>query len=114
MKAAERNTYILTGPEPVRLRDLIQMICEELGAPQPHGRLPIAPLKVYCALDQLSRVLVGRHLPRADRLALFLGDRRFDISGARHELGYTPMIGISEAIHRMVQWFQAQGYFLHA
>jgi nucleoside-diphosphate-sugar epimerase len=110
VKAAERNTYILTGPEAVRLRDLLHMICEELGAPKPHGQLPVAPLKVYRALDQLSRVLVGRHLPRADRLSLFLGDRRFDISRARHDLGYTPTIGTTEVIHRMVQWFRAQGH----
>jgi nucleoside-diphosphate-sugar epimerase len=94
----------------VQLRELIRMIGDEVGASSFPPNLPAAPLHVYKVLDGLACTLLGRKLPRADRLAIFLGDRSFDISRARGELGYSPQIPVRETIHRLAEWFRSQGH----
>jgi len=76
----EGRTYILVVSESVQLRRLIEMIGEEVGVTNSPTNLPAAPLHVYRALDKLAVFLIGRKLPRADRLALFLRDRTFEFS----------------------------------
>jgi nucleoside-diphosphate-sugar epimerase len=110
VKGIEGRTYILAGSESMQLRELVKMIGEEVGVTRFPLDLPAAPLHVYRALDRMAVALIGRKLPRADRLALFLGDRTFDITRARQELGYVPRISTKETIRRMAEWFRAQGH----
>ncbi|SPP63638.1 NAD-dependent epimerase/dehydratase family protein [Nitrospira lenta] len=110
VKGVEGRTYLLAGNEPVQLRRLVEMIGEEVGTTRFPANLPAAPLHVYRALDRMAVAVIGRQLPRADRLALFLGDRRFDSGRARQELGYVPEIATKDTIHRMVEWFLAEGH----
>lgn len=110
VKGVEGRTYILAGSESVQLRRLVEMIGEEVGTPRFPANLPAAPLHVYRVLDRMAVALIGRKLPRADRLGLFLGDRTFDIGRARQELGYVPRIGTKDTIHRMAEWFRAHGH----
>jgi nucleoside-diphosphate-sugar epimerase len=110
VKGVEGRTYILAGNESVQLRRLVEMIGVELGTTRFPASLPAAPLHIYRVLDKMAVALIGRKLPRADRLALFLGDRTFDISRARQELGYVPRISTKDTIRRMAEWFRVQGY----
>jgi nucleoside-diphosphate-sugar epimerase len=110
VKGVEGRTYNLAGSESVQLKRLVEMIGEEVGTTRFPAYLPAAPLHVYRVLDRMAVSLIGRKLPRADRLALFLGDRTFDISRARQELGYAPRIGTKDTIHRMAEWFRAHGH----
>jgi len=109
-KGIEGRSFILSGREAVQLRRLVEMIGEEVGAIRFPAPLSAAPLHVYRVLDRIAVALIGRELPRADRLALFLGDRTFDIARARQELGYVPRISTKETIHRMAEWFRAHGH----
>jgi nucleoside-diphosphate-sugar epimerase len=110
VKGVEGRTYILAGSESVQLRRLVEMIGEEVGTTRFLANLPEAPLHVYRVLDRMAVALIGRKLPRADRLAMFLGDRTFDIARSRQELGYVPRIGTNDTIHRMAEWFRANGH----
>lgn len=110
VKGAEGRTYILSGSESMQLRELVKMIGEEVGVTRFPANFPAAPLHVYRLLDRMAVALIGRKLPRADRLALFLGDRTFDITRARQELGYVPRIRTKDTIHRMTEWFRAYGH----
>lgn len=110
VKGVEGRTYILAGSESVQLRELVEMIGEEVGVTCFPEHLPAAPLHVYRVLDRIAVALIGRKLPRADRLAIFLGDRTFDISRARQELGYIPRISTRDTIRRLAEWFRVQGY----
>lgn len=110
VKGVEGRTYILAGSESVQLRRLVELIGEEVGMTRFPASCQAAPLQVYRVLDRLAVAWIGRKLPRADRLALFLGDRRFDIRRASQELGYVPEVAIKDTIHRMAEWFRARGY----
>jgi len=109
-KGIEGRTFILSGSEAVQLRRLVEMIGKEVGATRFSTPFPAAPLHVYRVLDRMAVALIGRKLPRADRLAMFLGDRTFDIARARQELGYVPRINTKGTIHRMAEWFRAHGH----
>lgn len=106
----EGQTYILAGAESVRLRDLVQTIAEEVGAPRLPTNLPAGPFRLY---EMASRHLfswTGYRLPRADRIDLYLGDRAFDLSRSGRELGYIPKVSTKEAVHRTAAWFREHGY----
>ena len=111
VKGAEGRTYILAGKEPILLRDLIQLIKEELDV---RGRLPRAlpagPFRVYMLLSDVFRTVTGAGLPRAHGVAFFMSDRVLDISRARQELGYAPRVSVPEAIHRTAEWYRSQGW----
>ncbi len=109
-RGIEGRTYVLAGSQAVTLRRLVDMIADELRVRGQPAQLPAAPFHLYRMLDKAAVALFGRKLPRADRLALFLGDRTFDISRARHDLQFDPQIGTRDTIARMAEWFRAHGH----
>ncbi len=106
----EGRTFILAGSEPVRLRDLIRMIGEEVGVTRLPRNLPAGPFRLYEAVNSYVYSWTGHRLPRADRIDLNLGDRAFDLSRSRRELGYSPKVSTREGVHRTAEWFKARGY----
>ncbi len=110
VKGIEGRTYILTGDEPLPLREMIRLIQDELGVTAARRSVPAAPLRLYKVLNDLVRACGGGRLPRFDRVEFFLNDRIFDQSRAREELGYAPKVSLKEAIHRTAEWYREQGY----
>jgi len=111
VKGIEGRTYILAGDKPLLLRDMIQLIQGELGAPALRRAFPATPLRLYELFNKAFRACGGGQLPRFDRVRFFLTDQIFDQSCARGELGYTPKVSPKEAIHRTAEWYREQGYF---
>jgi nucleoside-diphosphate-sugar epimerase len=103
----EGRAYNLAGAEPIRLRDLLRLIVQELGmgdAPPPP--IPASLLRVYRRISDAVVPIAGVPLPRAESIAHFLHDRVLDISLARRELGYAPQIGTLNAVRRAVAWYR--------
>ncbi|HET6362134.1 MAG TPA: NAD-dependent epimerase/dehydratase family protein [Gemmatimonadota bacterium] len=101
----EGRVYNLTGP-PVTLAELVDAIADEVGAPPRRRPLPAAPLHAYRILQRAALALTGRSLPRFSRVELFLGDRAFDISRARRDLGYDPKTDLRASVARTARWFR--------
>jgi nucleoside-diphosphate-sugar epimerase len=104
----EGRVYNLTG-ESVPLGELVDAIADAVGGPPLRRPLPAAPLHAYGLLQRAALALTGRSLPRFSRVELFLGDRVFDISRARRELGYDPRTELQVSIARTAQWFRERG-----
>jgi nucleoside-diphosphate-sugar epimerase len=106
-QGVEGRIYNLAGPEPIRLRDMVQLIARELGAegggPRP---LPAAPFRLYHRLSEVTERIAGIRLPRAAGVAFLLTDRVLDITRARRELGYAPRVEPREAIGRTAEWIR--------
>lgn len=109
VEGIEGRTYILTGSEPVRLREMLELIARELGTELSWRALPGAPLHLYKWLNDAARVLGARRLPKFDRVEFYLNDRIFDITRARKELGFAPAVGVRESIRRTAEWYRARG-----
>ena len=86
------------------------MIGEEVGVIRFRAGFPAGPLHLYKVLNKLAYAWGGRRLLRADRIDFFLGDRIFDISRARKELGYAPKVTTREAVRRTAEWYRQQGH----
>ena len=104
----EGRVYNLTA-DSVTLAELVDAIADAVGGP-PRGRpLPAAPLHAWRVLQRVALSLTGRSLPRFSRVELFLGDRAFDISRARRDLGYDPKTDLRESVARTALWFRERG-----
>jgi nucleoside-diphosphate-sugar epimerase len=110
-KATDGRIYLLAGEEALRLRAMIDLIAEELGAPRPPSGRSSLPLRGYSLLGELARRVGGGRLrlPRFDRVEFFVNDRIFDISRAREELGYRPTVSVRDAIRHTVDSYREQG-----
>jgi dihydroflavonol-4-reductase len=103
--------YILGGETYVPLNQLVAMIAEELQVPKPQIRIPLWPVygmgyvcEVLCKPFGIEPPLYRR------RIDFFKKSRAFDISKAKHELGFRPKVSLKEGLHRTAQWYIEQGY----
>lgn len=79
----EGRTYILSGPEPLKLRQLLQIMAEELGVDPVLGRLPSAPFRFYHRLGGVVYQSLGIQVPRAHYYDLFYESAFCHDQGAR-------------------------------
>jgi nucleoside-diphosphate-sugar epimerase len=106
----EGRCYLITGKHPIKTKDLLGAIAEELGKENPHASVPAAPFSVLIRAAQVLYTRFGYELPRAHRYEFFLKNNVFDISKAKRELGYHPEVSSREAIRRTIQWHREQGH----
>jgi nucleoside-diphosphate-sugar epimerase len=105
--------YILGGETYVPLNQLVAMIAEALQVPKPHMRIPLWPVYGMGYVCELLCKPLGIEPPLyRRRIDFFKKSRAFDISKAKHELGFRPKISLKEGLHRTAQWYIEQGYLL--
>lgn len=101
------RTYILGGGEVTTLAELVRITEEVAGRKGVRLRLPVWPVwlagaacEMICAPFGLTPPIFRR------RVDFFRKSRSFDISRARHELGYAPKVGLREGIGRTLEWYR--------
>lgn len=103
---AAGRTYILGGGDLGTLAEVVA-ITSNLTGRQPRFRLPIWPVWLAGALCELVCAPFGFSPPLyRRRVDFFRKSRAFDISRARHELGYAPAIDMREGIRRTLEWYR--------
>jgi nucleoside-diphosphate-sugar epimerase len=111
-KGIEGRTYIITGPEPAKLKTVLAIIAEELDIDCVPGNLPAAPFRLYQRLCGLPYRCFGIQVPRAHYYDIFLGDYIYATSKARDELAYSPNVLLKDGFHRLLTWYCQKGYLL--
>eukprot|EP00887_Chlorella_sp_A99_P005269 scaffold1.g5269.t1 len=111
--AAAGQAFFVTNDEPRRFWGFLGDVCEGLGYGRPRIRLPfhlvylIALLVHYVVTPLLA--LVGVRL-QSDftpfRITVAASNRTFSCAKARRLLGYTPAVGMDEALRRTLAAFQ--------
>jgi len=104
------QTYLLAGPEPVRLGQLVALIAELTGVTPP--RLAIPPRLAWLAAASSEALfrLVRRRPPLYRRqLDFFLKDQLFSTAKARDELGFAPATSLREGLARTIAWYRDHG-----
>jgi nucleoside-diphosphate-sugar epimerase len=109
-EAAVGNTYTVTngdgnGGAP-RLWDVIAEVLEQLGVPLPRRRVPVGAALAAARLMEARAAVTGRE-PTLTRYSVRILARTqtYDISRARRDLGYTPVVPLAEGIERTVAAF---------
>jgi nucleoside-diphosphate-sugar epimerase len=98
----ERRCYNLAAAEAISIGALVARLAEALGANVKRRALPALPFRTTRHVDLALTNLFGLKLRRLHSYDLFLGDRVFDISRARKELGYDPRVSAEEGLPELV------------
>ena len=104
---ASGKPYFIAQEEPVYLWELIDRILHLAGIPPLDRSVPRhAAIALGIALDGLHRVLPLRGEPRMTRLLAeeLSTSHWFDISAAKGELGYVPVVSTEEGLRRLALW----------
>jgi 2-alkyl-3-oxoalkanoate reductase len=104
------RAYLLVNDEPVTQRDFVAAIAAELGVPAPARRVPYRlGLTLAAIAEGAARLLSPSTPPPATRFGIQLlgGENRFDITRARQELGFAPLVPLAEGVSRSVAWYRA-------
>jgi dihydroflavonol-4-reductase len=108
---AAGRTYILAGGEVTTLNELVGLVAEGAGVPQPSRHLPVWPFWLAGALCEAVCVPLRIEPPLyRRRVDFFTKSRAFDISRARIEIGYAPRVGLREGITRTLEWYRHHGW----
>jgi dihydroflavonol-4-reductase len=106
---AAGRTYILAGGEVPVLNDLAALIALEAKVPPPSLHLPVWPFWLAGAACEAVCAPFGIEPPLyRRRVDFFTKSRAFDISRARQELGFQPVVDLREGIRRTLAWYREQ------
>jgi nucleoside-diphosphate-sugar epimerase len=98
------EAYFITDGEPVEFRDLLTRMLETQGVEAPSRTLPLPLARGLAAGSETAwRVLRRDGDPPLTRAAVWLSamEITIDISKARSELGYEPVVTVDEGIERL-------------
>ena len=105
---AAGRTYLLVNDEPVTQAAFLTAIADRLGVPPPHRRIPYQlAIGLGAVAEGLGKAAHRAQPPPLMRYGLQLlgGDNRFSIARARHDLGFSPRVGLAEGVRRSVEWY---------
>jgi len=109
--AAANRTYILAGGEVTTLNVLVALVAGVAAVPAPRLHLPVWPVWIAGAACEALCTPLGIEPPLyRRRVDFFTKSRAFDISRARHELGYAPRIDLRDGIARTLHWYREHGW----
>ena len=109
--SASGRTYILAGAEVTTLQELVELVAEEAGVRPPRWHLPVWPVRAAGALCEAVCVPLRLEPPLyRRRVDFYTKSRAFDISRARHELGYAPQVTLRDGIRRTLEWYRDHGW----
>ncbi len=101
-RAVHRDAFIVTSGEELTQEQAYAIVAKKLGASAPVKKVPVALAYVLVFVDWLKGLFgIKRKLIKlyVDFLA---EDRVFDISKARHELGYEPVFPLEKGLDGLV------------
>lgn len=104
------ETFILSGPESMPLREMVHTIAAILEVDPPRWRFPVSPLLVAAALCEAICVPLGIEPPLHRRRAhVFVKNREFTHAKATRLLDYRPGVGAEEGLRRTAAWYLKKG-----
>jgi nucleoside-diphosphate-sugar epimerase len=109
--AAAGRTYILAGGEVTTLNELVRRIAAVAGVAPVSMHLPVWPFWIAGALcEAICRPLRLEPPLYRRRVDFFTKSRAFDITRARHELGFAPKVTLRDGISRTLTWYRQEGW----
>jgi nucleoside-diphosphate-sugar epimerase len=106
---AAGEAFIIADGESITRKELVELICEEMGYAVPTKSVPRRVAKMLCPVYEcVAKLLRKQDPPRLNRFRLkFAGATlTFDISKARRVLGYEPKRPVREALTDTLSWFR--------
>jgi nucleoside-diphosphate-sugar epimerase len=109
-EAAAGEVYLLAGPAPVALRELVETIARQLGVAPPRWRLPYRPVWLAsAAVEAVCRPLRIQPPIYPRRVDFYAHDYEFDTTRARTDLGFAPRVDVEEGVRRTIAAYREEG-----
>lgn len=105
--AAVGNTYFITNGEHVSLWPTIRELLHQLGLPTPTRTVPTNLALLFARLLELNARRTGRE-PLLTRytVGILARTQTYDISAARRDLGYEPIVSVADGMARTIDQLQ--------
>ena len=106
--AADGQGVIITDGASITRREMVEILCDEMGLTPPRGSVPRWLARMLCPLYEGPAKLFGaKRAPRVNRFRLKFASAHmtFDISKARRVLGYAPKHETREGLREAARWF---------
>lgn len=103
------RVYFITQDDPIPMWDMINGILKAGGLPPVTKTLPHR--MVWCIGAVLEGVWALFRLPGEPKMTRFVADELatvhwFDISAAKNDLGYEPLVSTDEGLNRLADWLR--------
>lgn len=106
-KEAVGETFILNGPEPVKVKNLMAALAKEAGKKLRIIHLPVQPMLLLGKFFRLLENLLGKPLPFTDKTVQILIESRIHSHlKAGKILGYQPRFFLEEGVKKTVAWYR--------
>jgi nucleoside-diphosphate-sugar epimerase len=104
------ETIIVAGRDTVTVRQLVELIIEELGMRYRPWSVPYPVMHAACFILEQAAALAGREPPFSRRsLKFFTESSAFDTARAGRLLGFCPQVTTREGLKRTIQYYREQG-----
>ena len=105
------EVFILGGNEVLTIGQLINKIASLLGVELPSIKLPLWTVRPFGWLMGWGGKLLGFEPPLSpSKVAFFAKNRAYDISKAKRELGYRPIVNLERGLRQTLGWYIQNSY----
>ena len=104
------EAFIIGGEEYLPLRELFQVIADELNVSPPKIKIPLGPVLLAASLCEKICVPLGIEPPLHKRRVSFFQNRAFSVEKAKKMLSFSPDISLKEGISRTIKWYEENGW----
>jgi nucleoside-diphosphate-sugar epimerase len=105
------EAYLIADEKYIEIEQLVKAVASALGVSVTIPHYPLAPLVVaghVCEMICKPFGVAPPIFPR--RVDWYRQNRAFDTAKAKHELGYKPLVGLTEGLARTADWYRAEGF----
>lgn len=110
-KGRPGERYLITGFNSTT-SELVNLICKVANVPQLNKTIPLKLAKLISKIQEIKYTLVRGDAPTlsSTAIAVLTSGQHLDGKKAKDELGYSPEVGIEDAIVKSYKWFKSVNY----
>lgn len=107
-RLGQGKIYTIASEKPLKLKDLVNLISNELKVKILPLKIPIVFAKITGMILEKIYPLLSKNEPLVTRnkVETITGDHIYDISYAKKELGFSPQVDYPEGIKKTINWYK--------
>ena len=108
-ETAKGRTFNIAGPDTVTVAQLVDLMSSAFGTGKTRPRsVPQTASRIYMGIGKACDAMLGLRIPRIESVMFLTASRAFDISRARRELGFNPVISVADAVRRTADFYKSE------
>jgi nucleoside-diphosphate-sugar epimerase len=105
------QSYNIAGEQPVTIRELSTSIAHSMDRELPKGSIPLWLANLASDIFSVIPGIKGENAPLTrSRVQFLTRSRVYDISKAKSELGFDPIVGLETGMKNTAEWYHKHGY----